>query len=90
MGERHAAGKRLENWKVEMKYDITRARVIQMWFAAVTLVAAFWFAFGTAIGAGSAALLVGLSVVPPAILLMLWRGAQPLPAAEVFRGTKRR
>lgn len=75
---------------MEMTYDFTRARVIQMWFGAVIVVAAFWFAFGTAIGAGSAALLIGLSVVPPAILLMLWPGVQPLTAAEVMRGTEPR
>ena len=73
-----------------MKYDITRAKVIQMWFGAVILVAAFWFAFGTALGVGTVALLVGLSVVPPAILLMLWPGAQPLTAADVIRGTEPR
>ncbi len=73
-----------------MTYDITRARVIQMWFSALIVIAAFWFAFGTAIGAGTAALLVGLSVVPPAILLILWPGVQPLTAAEVIRGTEPR
>ena len=73
-----------------MKHDMTRARVIQMWFAGLILVAAFWFAFGTALGAGTVALLIGLSVVPPAILLMLWPGVQPLTAAEVIRGTESR
>lgn len=70
-----------------MKYDITRARVIGMWFSVLALVAAFWFAFGTSLGAGTVALLVGLSVVPPAILLILWPGVQPLTAGEVIRGT---
>ena len=70
-----------------MSYDFTRVRVIQIWFSVLALVAAFWFAFGTAIGVGTVALLVGLSVVPPAILLVLWPGVQPLTAAEVIRGT---
>ena len=78
---------RQKDWKVEMSHDITRARVIQVWFSVLGLAAAFWFAFGTALGVGTVALLVGLSVVPPAILLILWPGAQPLTAAEVIRGT---
>ena len=89
IGERRVAGK-TQDWKIDMTYDITRARVIQMWFSALIVIAAFWFAFGTAIGAGTAALLVGLSVVPPAILLILWPGVQPLTAAEVIRGTEPR
>ena len=89
IGERRVVASH-EDWKVEMAYDITRASVIQMWFGAVIVVAAFWFAFGTAIGAGSAALLIGLSVVPPAILLMRWPGVQPLTAAEVIRGAEPR
>ena len=75
---------------MEMTYDITRAGVIQVWFSVLALAAAFWFAFGTALGVGTVALLIGLSVVPPAILLILWPGVQPLTAAEVIRGTEPR
>jgi len=89
IGERRGAA-RYRTWKVDMTYDITRARVVQVWFSAVALIAVFWFTFGTAIGAGTTALLVGLSIVPPAILLILWPGVQPLTAAEVMRGTEPR
>lgn len=72
-----------------MTYDITRARVIQLWFTAVALVAVFWTVLGPALSAGTAVLLTGVSVVPPAIMLILWPGAQPPTAAEVIRGTRR-
>lgn len=73
-----------------MLKDMTRSKVIQVWFAAVTLVAVAGIAFGVSVTVGTGALLLALSLVPPAIVLMLWQGAQPATAAEVLYGPDRR
>ena len=73
-----------------MLKDMTRSRVIQVWFAAVTLVVVAGIAFGASIAVGTGALLLALSVVPPAIVLMLWPAPQPVTVAEVLHGVDRR
>lgn len=73
-----------------MLNDVTRSGVIQSWFVAVTLVAAAGIALGTSITVSTGALLVTLSVVPPAIVLLLWPGPQPATAADVLYGADRR
>ena len=73
-----------------MMKNMTRSRVIQVWFAAVALVAAAGVAFGVAMTLGTGTMLLALSFVPPAIVLLLWPGNQPLTAAEVIHGTDRR
>lgn len=70
--------------------EMTRSRVIKAWFAAVTLVVVGSIAFGVSITAATGALFVALSLVPPAIVLMLWPGPQPETAAEVLYGSTRR
>ena len=52
-----------------MLKDMTRSRVTQVWFASVTLVVVAGIALGASIAAGTGALLLALSVVPPAIVL---------------------
>jgi hypothetical protein len=54
-----------------MLKDMTRSRVIQVWFAAVTLVVVAGIPLGASTAAGAGALLLALSVVPPTIVLML-------------------
>ncbi len=73
-----------------MLKDMTRSRVIQVWFAAVALVVVACIAFGADMTIGTWALLLGLCFVPPAIVLLLWPGAQPPTAAEVLRDVDRR
>lgn len=73
-----------------MMRNMTRSRVIQVWFAAVALVAAAGVAFGVAMTLGTGAMLLALSFVPPAMVLLLWPGIQPPTAAEVIHGTSRR
>jgi len=55
-----------------MLKNITRAKLIQIWFAAVALVVVAAIALGVAITISTAALLVAMSLVPPVIVLMLW------------------
>ena len=70
--------------------DLTRARVIQIWFTAVALVAVAAIAMGTSITFSTGALLVALSVVPAVIVMMLWPGIEPPTVGDVIRGTDRR
>jgi hypothetical protein len=69
---------------------MTRSRLIQVWFAAVTLVVVAGVAFGAAVTVGTGAMLLALTLVPPAFVLLLWPGVQPLTAAEVLYGGNRR
>jgi hypothetical protein len=64
--------------------------LIQVWFAAVALVVVAGVAFGAAVTVSTGAMLLALSLVPPAIVLLLWPGVQPLTAAEVLHGRDRR
>jgi hypothetical protein len=73
-----------------MLKDMTRSRLIQVWFVAVALVVAAGAASGAAVTAGTGAILSVLCLVPPAIVLLLWSGIQPLTAAEVLYGRDRR
>ena len=70
--------------------NMPRSRVILAWFAAVTLVIVASIAFGGSVTVGTGALLLALSLVPPAIVLMLWQGPQPATAADVLYGSDRR
>ena len=73
-----------------MLRNMTRTKVIQWWFTAVILLIVAGVAFGTAITASTGAFLLALSVVPPAIVLVLWPKAQTLSVAEVLHGGDRR
>jgi len=65
---------------------LTRSRVIQLWFAAVLLMVVACVAFGVAMTIGTGAMLLVMSLVPPAVVLLLWPGAQPLTIGDVLRG----
>jgi hypothetical protein len=69
-----------------MLREMTRSRLIQVWFAAVSLVAIAGVTLGANMTAGTAFLLFALSLVPPAIVLVLWPVVQPTTAADVLYG----
>ena len=73
-----------------MLENVTRSTLIQGWFAAVVLVAVSVIVLGTQVTFGTAGLLLALSLVPPAIVLMLWPGPQAKTAADVLRDPERR
>ena len=73
-----------------MMKTLTRSRVIQIWFAAVLLIVVACVAFGVAMTIGTGAMLLVMSLVPPAVVLLLWPGAQPPTIGEVLRGAERR
>jgi hypothetical protein len=73
-----------------MLNNLTRSRLIQVWFTAVALVAVAGIALGASMTFGTIALLLALCLVPPVIVLMLWPGVQPPTVGDVLRGTDRR
>ena len=72
-----------------MSISLTRSRVIQFWFVGVAVAVAAGVAFGVAIGTSTGVLLLAGSLVPPAVLLIMWRDAPPT-VAEVLRNEERR
>ena len=73
-----------------MLSNMTRARVIRVWFAAVALVVVATVAFGAEVKVGTGGLLLTLSLIPPLVVFLLWPAAQPLTAGGVLGGTDRR
>lgn len=73
-----------------MLSNMTSARVIQVWFAAVALVVVAAVAFGAEMRVGTGGVLLTLSLVPALIVFLLWPEAQGLTAVDVMRGTDRR
>jgi hypothetical protein len=69
---------------------MTRARLIQLWFAAVVVAIAIGVVLGASVSASTGAMLLALTFVPPAIVLLMWPGVQPPTASEVLHGVDRR
>ena len=70
--------------------EMTRSGTIQAWFAAAALIAVGSVAFGASVTVSTGVLFAAMSLVPPAIVFMLWPGPQPETAAEVLYRTNRR
>ena len=70
--------------------QITRVKAIQIWFAAVTLLVVAAIALGVVVTIGTAALLVAMSLVPPAVILMVWPSSQAPTMAEAIHRAKAR
>ena len=62
----------------------TRTRLVGFWFAAVAVIIAWVVATGVNIAISTAALLLTLCLVPPAIMLLVFRGAPPPTVAELM------
>jgi hypothetical protein len=67
-----------------MLNDITRNRLLAFWFTAVAVIVATVVAMGVNVGGSTTALLLTLSLVPPGIILVLWRGAPSPTVAEIL------
>ena len=65
---------------------MTRAKVIQVWFAAVTLVLVAAVSIGAPMTIRAGAVLLALSVVPAAIVFKLWPGPEAATVADVLYG----
>ena len=67
-----------------MLKDITRNRLVGCWFAAVAVIIATVIVMGVNVGVSTTALLLTLSLVPPGIILALWRDGPPQTVGEIL------
>jgi hypothetical protein len=67
-----------------MLKEISRNRLVGLWFAAVAVVIASVVAMGVNVGVSTSALLLALSLVPPAIIFVLWRDGPPQTVGEIL------
>ena len=63
---------------------ISRTRLVGFWFATIALVIAWVAGTGVNVSTSTAALLLTMCLVPPAILLFLWRGTAPSTIGELL------
>ena len=73
-----------------MVRDMSRAKLMQIWVAAVALAAVASVVLGARVTLATAAALLAVCLVPPVILLLLWPGAEPPTIAEVLHDVDRR
>ena len=67
-----------------MLKNISRTQLVGAWVAAVMVLLACSVVAGATLTFSTAQLWLVAGVVPPAILLILWRGAPPATVAEVL------
>ena len=67
-----------------MLKEISRTRLVGFWFAAVAVITAWVVATGVNIAISTAVLLLTMCLVPPAIMLLVWRGAPPPTVGELL------
>jgi nucleoside permease NupC len=70
--------------------NMTRSRLAQVWVTAVALIAVASVAFGMTMTMGTAVVLLAASLVPLAVILLMWPREQPLTASEMMHGANRR
>jgi hypothetical protein len=62
--------------------DVSRGRLIGAWCAAVIVLGAYGVVAGAALTINNGELWLLTCVVPPAVLLLVWRGGSPVTVAE--------
>ena len=73
-----------------MLRSINRRTVIGVWLAVLLAAAGAGALSGVSITIGISALWLVACVVPPAVMLMVWRGAPPPTVAEILQAVDRR
>lgn len=68
---------------------IAPTRLVGYWFVGVAVAIAAMVAIGFPMTVSTAALLLTMCLVPPAILLMLWRGAPPPTVGELLHSVNK-
>ncbi len=63
---------------------LSRRRLIAMWFAAVAMMVAASLVGGMTATPGTWTMLLLISLAPPALAFVVWRGAPPPTVAEVL------
>jgi hypothetical protein len=74
----------VDRYHAGMWNNISRAQLIAAWFVAVAVVTAWGVVMGLDLTSGGAILLMALSLAPPAVLMLVWRGAPPFTVAELL------
>lgn len=69
---------------------MNRRTAIALWSGIVAAIAGCGALRGVSITIGTSALLLFACVVPPAVMLMVWRGAPPPTVAEILHAVDRR
>ena len=72
-----------------MLKGMSRTRLVGFWFAAVAVIIAWVVATGVNIAISTAALLLAMCLVPPAIMLLVWRGAPAPTVGELLYSVNR-
>ena len=67
-----------------MFHVLSRSRLVGFWLAAAAVAIASMVVLGLPLTFSTSALLLTLSLMPPAILLLIWRGAPPPTVGEVL------
>ena len=67
-----------------MLEGISRTRLVGLWFAAIAVIIAGVVAMGMNVAISTAALLLTMCLVPPAIMLLVFRGAPPPTVGELL------
>jgi len=67
-----------------MLKDLSRGRVACAWCVVVLVIAACSLVAGVAITVSNGALLLVAALMPPAIMLLVWRGAPDQTVAELL------
>ncbi len=73
-----------------MVKGITRNRLVGLWFAAVAVIITTVVMTGVHVGVATTALLFGISLVPPGIILALWPAGPPATIGEILYTTNTR
>ena len=63
---------------------MSRGQLAGVWCAAVIVLGALGVAAGAAITIGNGEWWLGTCLVPPAIMLLVWRGPPPITVAELL------
>jgi hypothetical protein len=74
----------LERYHAVMWKNISRAQLVGAWVMAVAVLTACGVVLGLDVTLSSATLLVAISLAPPVVLLLVWRGAPPFTVAELL------
>jgi hypothetical protein len=67
-----------------MLKHVSRVRLVGAWLTAVVLIFACRVVWGAAFTINSGQLWLAVCLVPPAVMLLVWRGARPLTVAELL------
>jgi hypothetical protein len=63
---------------------------VTLWLSFVTVCVVVGAVMGLSVTAGTMTFLAALCIIPPGVMVMVWRGAPPPTAAEVLNAAEHR